>query len=129
MGTVLDLHISFGYVLSHNSKTEKLQAADKDDHADNGSPALNRIIKDQFSYNNKKKCKERESGHGSSKPGSNSQGSLGKINDAADCIFKKLPEIPLRFTGYTLDILIWEPICTETDPSEDSFGETVVFAH
>ena len=32
MGALLDLHIGFGYVLSHDTQAEKLQAADEDHH-------------------------------------------------------------------------------------------------
>ena len=49
MGALLDLHIGFGYVLSHDTQAEKLQAADEDDDTDGGSPAWDRIIEDQLS--------------------------------------------------------------------------------
>mgnify|MGYP000361569423 CR=1 FL=1 len=48
MGALLDLHIGFGYVLSHDTQAEKLQAADEDDDTDGGSPAWDRIIEDQL---------------------------------------------------------------------------------
>ena len=40
MGALLDLHIGFGYVLSHDTQAEKLQAADEDDDTDGGSHRL-----------------------------------------------------------------------------------------
>ena len=49
MGALLDLHIGFCYVLSHDTQAEKLQAADEDDDTDGGSPARDRIIEDQLS--------------------------------------------------------------------------------
>ena len=72
---------------------------------------------------------EGNTSHAGSKPGSNGQWSLGEINDSADGIFKQLPEIPLGFTGNTFDVFVGKPEGFETDPSEDSLGETVVFAH
>ena len=129
MGTVLDFHIGFGYVLSHDAKAEKLQAADENNHADGGGPSVDRIIKNQLTQYNNDQGQEGNTSHAGSKPGSNGQWSLGEINDSADSIFKQLPEIPLGFTGNTFDVFVGKPEGFETDPSEDSLGETVVFAH
>ena len=129
MGTVLDFHIGFCYVLSHDAKAEKLQAADENNHADSGGPSVDRIIKDQLTQYDNDQGQEGNTSHAGSKPGSNGQWSLGEINDSADGIFKQLPEIPFGLAGNTFDIFVREPEGFETDPSEDSLGKTVIFAH
>ena len=73
MGTVLDFHVGFCYVLSHDTEAEKLQSADEDDHRNGGSPALNRIIEDQLSEYDDKQEQERASCHGGAEPGCDGQ--------------------------------------------------------
>ena len=90
MGALLDLHIGFGYVLSHDTQAEKLQAADEDDDTDGGSPAWDRIIKDQLSDDDGYQDQKGKTGHGRSEPGGDGQRYLREIDDAADCVFKQL---------------------------------------
>ena len=84
MGALLDLHIGFGYVLPHDTQAEKLQAADEDDDTDGGSPAWDRIIKDQFSDYDGYQDQKGKTGHGRSEPGCDGQRYLREIDDAAD---------------------------------------------
>ena len=84
MGALLDLHIGFGYVLSHDTQAEKLQAADEDDDTDGGSPAWDRIIEDQLSDDDGYQDQKGKTGHGRSEPGGDGQRYLRKIDDAAD---------------------------------------------
>ena len=93
MGALLDLHIGFGYVLPHDPQAEKLQAADEDDDTDGGSPAWDRIIKDQLSDYDGYQDQKRKTGHGRSEPGGDGQRYLREIDDAADCVFKQFPEV------------------------------------
>ena len=123
MGALLDLHIGFGYVLSHDTQAEKLQAADEDDDTDGGSPAWDRIIEDQLSDDDGYQDQKGKTGHGRSEPGGDGQRYLRKIDDAADGVFKQLPEVPFGLTGYAFDIFVGEPAGAETDPAEDSLGE------
>ena len=67
MGALLDLHIGFGYVLSHDTQAEKLQAADEDDDTDGGSPAWDRIIEDQLSDDDGYQDQKGKTGHGRSR--------------------------------------------------------------
>lgn len=129
MGALLDLHIGFGYVLSHDTQAEKLQAADEDDDTDGGSPAWDRIIEDQLSDDDGYQDQKGKTGHGRSEPGGDGQRYLRKIDDAADGVFKQLPEVPFGLTGYAFDIFVGEPAGAETDPAEDSLGEAVVLTH
>ena len=129
MGALLDLHIGFGYVLSHDTQAEKLQAADEDDDTDGGSPAWDRIIEDQLSDDDGYQDQKGKTGHGRSEPGGDGQRYLSKIDDAADGVFKQLPEVPFGLTGYAFDIFVGEPAGAETDPAEDSLGEAVVLTH
>ena len=91
MGALLDLHIGFCYVLSHDTQAEKLQAADEDDDTDGGSPARDRIIEDQLSDDDGYQDQKGKTGHGRSEPGGDGQRYLREIDDAADCVFKQLP--------------------------------------
>ena len=109
MGALLDLHIGFGYVLSHDTQAEKLQAADEDDDTDGGSPAWDRIIEDQLSDDDGYQDQKGKTGHGRSEPGGDGQRYLREIDDAADCVFKQLPEVPLGLTGYAFDIFVPSP--------------------
>ena len=129
MGALLDLHIGFGYVLSHDTQAEKLQAADEDDDTDGGSPAWDRIIEDQLSDDDGYQDQKGKTGHGRSEPGGDGQRYLREIDDAADGVFKQLPEVPFGFTGYAFDIFVGEPAGAETDPAEDSLGKAVVLTH
>ena len=104
MGALLDLHIGFGYVLSHDTQAEKLQAADEDDDTDGGSPAWDRIIEDQLSDDDGYQDQKGKTGHGRSEPGGDGQRYLRKIDDAADGVFKQLPEVPFGLTGYAFDM-------------------------
>ena len=104
MGALLDLHIGFCYVLPHDTQAEKLQAADEDDDTDGGSPAWDRIIKDQLSDYDGYQDQKGKTGHGRSEPGGDGQRYLRKIDDATDGVFKQLPEVPLGLTGYAFDI-------------------------
>ena len=108
MGALLDLHIGFGYVLSHDTQAEKLQAADEDDDTDGGSPAWDRIIEDQLSDDDGYQDQKGKTGHGRSEPGGDGQRYLRKIDDAADGVFKQLPEVPFGLTGYAFDIFVGE---------------------
>ena len=73
MWTVFNFHIGFCYVLSHNAKTEKLQSADENDHADDGGPSVNRIIKYQLTQYDNDQSQEGNTSHAGSEPGSNGQ--------------------------------------------------------
>lgn len=79
MGALLDLHIGFGYVLSHDTQAEKLQAADEDDDTDGGSPAWDRIIEDQLSDDDGYQDQKGKTGHGRSEPGGDGQRYLRKL--------------------------------------------------
>ena len=79
MGALLDLHIGFGYVLSHDTQAEKLQAADEDDDTDSGSPAWDRIIEDQLSDDDGYQDQKGKTGHGRSEPGGDGQPAFGFI--------------------------------------------------
>ena len=103
MGALLDLHIGFCYVLSHDTQAEKLQAADEDDDTDGGSPARDRIIEDQLSDDDGYQDQKGKTGHGRSEPGGDGQRYLREIDDAADGVFKQLPEVPFGLTGYAFD--------------------------
>ena len=71
MGTVFGLHVGLGQVLADDPKTKKLETADKNDHADCGSPARHRIAPDQTAYYDQDHKEERETGHQHSEPGGN----------------------------------------------------------
>lgn len=99
--------------MSHDTQAEKLQAADEDDDTDGGSPAWDRIIEDQLSDDDGYQDQKGKTGHGRSEPGGDGQRYLRKIDDAADGVFKQLPEVPFGLTGYAFDIFVGEPAGAE----------------
>ena len=69
MWSVFCLQICLWYVLSHNSKTQELDSANKDNYTDNRSPACNRISEYQPADNDDCKCQKWKEGHCRPKPG------------------------------------------------------------
>ena len=106
VGAVLDFQIGLCQILSDDTQTEQLDTADKNNHTDGGSPADNRITKEQFSKDDEYQCAEWESSHANAKPRGDAQRCLGEVDNAVDSILEQLPEIPLGFSGNPLYIFV-----------------------
>ena len=106
VGPFFDFHVGLGNIVAHDAQAEELDASDKNDDADGGSPAGHRISEDQPPQDDKDQHEEGEARHEHAEPGGDIQGDLGKVGDAVDGIGRQLPEVPLGFSGDTLYIFM-----------------------
>ena len=97
-------------VLPHDADAEQLNRADKDDHTHGGCPAGNRIAEAQASDDDNDQHDRRHACHPYPRPGCDAERHLREIDDAVKCILQQLPEVPLRLTCHTLDVLIRQPV-------------------
>ena len=112
----LNLHVGLGNVLPHYAHAEQLDAAQQENDADEGRPAVGGTLPDQFpddDYDDRQEGKQTEY---NAKHRGQRQRNGGKRNDAVNGIQKQLPEGPLGFTCDPLRILELQPFGAITRP-------------
>ena len=129
MRSFLRFVIGLREVLPHDADAEQLYRADKDDHTHGRCPAGDRIAEAQASDNDDDQHDRCHECHPYPRPGCDIERHLREIDDAVKCILQQLPEVPLRLTGHTLDILIWQPVRFKPDPAEDALRKAVILTH
>ena len=129
MRSVLRFIIRLREVLPHDADAKQLNRADEDDHAHSGCPAGDRITEAQASDNDDDQHNRCHECHPYPRPGCDAERHLREIDDAVKCILQQLPEVPLRLTGHTLDILVWQPVRFKPDPAEDALRKAVILTH
>ncbi len=128
-GAAFGFQICLGEILSQDAGAEELDAAEEEDDADEGGPALDGIAGEEVARDDESDGDEGKQATEKAANRREDERLGGEGDDAFDSVGEKFPEAPLRFTGNTRYVFKFDPFGAEANPAEKTLGETVVFAN